>query len=77
MAILTKDREFYRSLIRLAVPISLQNLISFSVNFADKLMIGSLGDYAVSGVYMGNQIHTILQLFVTGIDAAMLILAAQ
>lgn len=77
MAILTKDREFYRSLIRLAVPISLQNLISFSVNFADNLMIGSLGDYAVSGVYMGNQIQTILQLFVTGIDAAMLILAAQ
>ena len=32
---------------------------------------------AISGVYMGNQFQTILQLFVLGIDSAMLIIAAQ
>ncbi len=77
MALFTKDRSFYRDMIRLAIPISLQSLITFLVNFADNLMIGSLGDYAISGVYMGNQIQTVLQLFVGAIDAAMLIMAAQ
>jgi len=77
MAILTRDRDFYRTLIKLAIPMSLQNMISFAVNFADNLMIGSLGDYAVSGVYMGNQIQTVVQLFTGGINAAMLIIAAQ
>lgn len=43
MALFTKDRSFYRSLILLAVPISLQNLVTFAVNFADNVMIGSLG----------------------------------
>lgn len=75
--LITRDRSFYRSLISLTIPIVLQNMITFSVNFADNLMIGSLGDIAISGVYMGNQFQTILQLFVLGIDSAMLIIAAQ
>ncbi|MBQ8508413.1 MAG: MATE family efflux transporter [Clostridia bacterium] len=73
----TKDRTFYRSLVTLAIPIMLQNLITFSVGFADNLMIGSLGDSAVSGVYMGNQIQTVLQVFSGGIEAGILLLAAQ
>ena len=43
MAVFTKDRSFYRSLVTLAVPISLQNLVTFAVSFADNVMIGSLG----------------------------------
>lgn len=54
-----------------------QSLISFFVNLADNLMIGTLGDTAVSGVYMGTQIFTLLQWFVTGITTAMTILCAQ
>lgn len=74
---LTKDKSFYRSLITLAIPVALQNLITFSVNLADNLMIGSLGDAAVSGVYMGNQVQTLLQMVSGGIEGAILVLAAQ
>lgn len=77
MGVFTKDRSFYRDLVTLAIPISLQNLITFAVNFADNLMIGSLGDNAISGVYVGNQMQTVLQMFVAGIEGAILILAAQ
>jgi len=59
---LTRDRSFYKTLGALALPISLQNLITFAVGFADNLMVSQLGDAAVSGVYMGNQIQTFLQL---------------
>ena len=77
MAVLTKDRSFYKTLILLAIPIALQNFISFAVNFADNLMIGRLGEYVIGGVYMGNQIQTFLQMFSGGIEGAILILAAQ
>ena len=77
MAVFTKDRSFYRSLVTLAVPISLQNLVTFAVSFADNVMIGSLGDDAISGVYIGGQFQSVLQMFVGGIEGAILILAAQ
>ncbi len=75
--ILTKDKAFYKSLFLLALPIALQNLVTFSVGLADSVMVGSLGDAAVSGMYMGNQIQTLLQVFSGGIEGAILILAAQ
>ncbi len=73
----TRDNTFYHSLLSLAIPISLQNLITFAVNFADNLMIAKLGDTAVSGVYMGNQVQTFLQLMLTGVVQTTGILAAQ
>ncbi len=75
--LLTKDKSFYRSLFILALPIALQNLITFAVGMFDNVMIGSLGDNAVSGVYMGNQIQTLLQIFSAGIEGAILVLSAQ
>ena len=77
MAVFTKDRSFYKNLFLLAIPISLQNLITYGVNFADNVMIGSLGDNAISGVYVGGQLQQVLQMFVAGIEGAILILAAS
>lgn len=75
--IVTDDRNFYRTLITLAIPMILQNLITFSVGLADNMMIGSLGDAAVSGVYMGNQIQIALQVLSAGIEAAILLISSQ
>lgn len=77
MALFTRDRSFYRTLAALAIPISMQNLITFAVGFADNLMIGRLGDNAVSGVYIGGQVQTVVQMFIGGVEGAILILAAQ
>ncbi|MBR5871930.1 MAG: MATE family efflux transporter [Clostridia bacterium] len=74
---LTRDPSFYRMLGALAWPISLQNLITFAVGFADNLMVSRLGDAAVSGVFMGNQIQTFLQLLMMGVVQTTGILAAQ
>jgi putative MATE family efflux protein len=64
-------------LVTLALPIALQNLISFTVNFADNIMVGTLGDLSISGVFIGNQIHTFLQFITGGIGAALVILSTQ
>lgn len=75
--VITRDKSFYKTLISLAIPISLQNLITFAVGFVDNIMIGSLGGDAISGVYMGNQPQTVLQMFVGGMEGAILVLATQ
>lgn len=75
--IITKDKSFYKNLFCLALPIALQNLVTFAVSLADNLMIGRLGDSAISGVYMGAQIQTLLQIFSGGIEGAILVPAAQ
>ena len=77
MRLLTRDKAFYRSLVTLALPVALQNLVTFLVGFADNLMISTLGDSAVSGVYTAGTIQTLLQVFNAGIEGAVLILAAQ
>lgn len=74
---ITREKDYYQSLVRLAIPVALQSMITFLVNFADNLMVNSLGDAAVSGVYMGNQIQTLLMMFTSGISGAILIISAQ
>lgn len=75
--VFTKDKNFYKALAALAIPMILQNLITFSVGLADNLMIGSLGDAAVSGVYLGNQIQVVIQVLSAGIEATILLISAQ
>ncbi len=74
---ITKEKTFYKSILALAVPISMQHLVSFLVTFADNVMVGQLGDAAVSGIYLGGQIQFLLQQLTVGMGSAMLILAAQ
>ncbi len=71
------DKAFYKRLFILAVPIALQNIISFAVGLTDNIMVGSLGEVAISGVYLCNQIQVILQMLVSGIGTALIVLAAQ
>ena len=75
--LLTRDKSFYKTIISLAIPMVLQNLITYSVGLADNLMIGSLGDSAISGVYMGNQVQTVLQVLSAGIEGGILLISAQ
>lgn len=75
--LVTKDKTFYRTIVTLAIPMVLQNLITYSVGLADNIMIGALGDSAVSGVYMAGQIQTVLQVISGGIEGAILLLSSQ
>ena len=71
------EQGYFKHLLILAIPMMLQNLITFAVGFADNIMVGTLGEVAISGVYIGNQVQTLIQTIVIGVDSAMLILAAQ
>jgi len=69
--------EFYKMLLILTLPIAFQNIITYMIGFADNIMVGSLGEIAIDGIYIANQITTILQRLTVGLSSSMLILATQ
>lgn len=75
--LITRDKNYYHDLLYLAIPVALRNLVTFLITFADNLMVNSLGDVAVSGVYIGSQLQIFLQLFTMGFADALVILGAM
>ena len=73
----THDRSFYRALFPLLITLSLQNLIAYSVNMADNIMLGSYSQPALSGAAAVNQIFFIVQQLTLGICDGLVVLAAQ
>ena len=49
---LTKDKNFYKTIINISIPITLQNLITVSVNMADTVMLGKLGEIQLSASFI-------------------------
>ena len=72
-----KDRSFYRSLFVLMVSLSAQNLISYSVNMIDNIMLGSYSQNALSGAATVNQIFFMVQQTAQPMGNAMVAIASQ
>ena len=58
--LLTRDKDFYRSFLRLMSALMLQQAVVLSVNLADNVMLGGYSETALSGVAAVNQIQFIL-----------------
>ncbi len=50
-----ENRNFYRSLASLVIPITIQNFITNAVNSADVFMLGYVGQTELSAVSLANQ----------------------
>ena len=57
--------------------IALQNIVAYSVNMADNLMLGTYGQDALSGAAIVNQIFFMVQQFAISIGNTLVALAAQ
>ena len=77
MKLFVRDKYFYRSFLVMTFCIAAQNLLVFSVNMADNIMLGAYSETALSGVALCNQIQFILQMIVSGIAEASIVLASQ
>ena len=77
MAVLVKDTRFYTTFFRLTGTIALQNLIVFSVNLADNIMLGAYGETSLAGVALVNQIQFLRQMIVMGVGEGIIVLSAQ
>jgi putative MATE family efflux protein len=72
-----QDKKFFSTMLRLARPIILQNLIFSSLSLVDGLMIGQLGDDAVAAVGVANQVFFLVSLLLFGITSGTAIFTAQ
>ena len=73
----SKDRMFYRRLFTILLTVSLQNVVAYSVNMADNLMLGSYSQVTLSGAATVNQIFFMVQQLSVGICDSLVIIGSQ
>lgn len=71
------EPEYYRKLMRLTVPAIITNLINAAVNYADVLMLNSVGQNEVSASSLANQYSSITYFFFFGLGTGVSMLGAQ
>ena len=71
------DKNFYKMVMSVAVPIMIQNFITNFVSMLDNLMVGSLGTEQMSGVSIVNQLIFVFNLAVFGALSGAGIFTAQ
>ncbi len=74
---LAKDKALYRTIATIAIPITLQNLINFSVNMTDTVMLGFMGQTQLSASALANQPYFVFTLLLFGITSGASVLTAQ
>ena len=71
---LCRDRDFYKSFVRICLALMLEQAVILSVNLADNLMLGTYSEAALSGVAAANQIQFVYQQIVYAIGNGVIIL---
>ncbi len=72
-----KDKNFYKRVLTIAVPIALQGLITSGVNAMDSIMIGAVSETQLSAVSLANQFITIFHIFCMGIGMGASVLVSR
>ncbi len=73
----TQDKAFYKSFFCMAIVLAMQNIVAFSINMTDNIMLGSYSQNALSGATIVNQIFFVIQQLTFGIGNAMVMLGSQ
>lgn len=74
-----KEKSFYKSVLTIAIPIALQNLISFATSMMDTIMLGVAqdGETLLSAASLANQPFFLLSMLCFGLASGASVLAAQ
>ncbi|MDR0272873.1 MAG: polysaccharide biosynthesis C-terminal domain-containing protein, partial [Clostridiales bacterium] len=74
-----RDKDFYKTIFAIAIPIALQNLITFSVSLADTVMLSRAGatDELVSAADLANRFIFLLIMALIGLTGGGMALASQ
>ena len=72
-----RDSAFYKKSAAIAVPIAMQSMITMGVNMMDTIMVGRLGEEALSAVALANQFITLFQICCMGMGMGAAVLTAR
>lgn len=72
-----RDRALRNTLLGIAIPIALQNLITYMTGMMDTLMLGQLGEVELSAASLANQFGTIYMVLTFGVASGANVLLSQ
>ena len=74
---LIRDKNFYRKILSIMLPVALQQAINIGVNMMDTVMLGSFGEIQLSASSLANQYYNCFTILCMGIIGGSSILASQ
>ncbi len=77
MNYLEKDPGFYKKLVTIAFPVAMQSVITVGVNLIDTIMLGKLGETALSASSLANQFITLFIFMCMGISMGASVLTGR
>ena len=77
MKLFRKEPVFYKTVFSLALPIALQSLITIGVNMLDTIMVGKLGEEALSATSLANSFISIYHIFCMGLGMGASVLVSR
>ena len=72
-----KDKEFFKRILKIMIPVAIQLAINQGVNMMDTVMVGSLGELQLSGSSLANSFYNLFVILCLGIIGGSSVLAAQ
>jgi len=71
------DRDLYKRMLKIAVPISLQSLITVGINLMDTIMLSEMGDAQLSASSLAGQFINIFMICCMGIGMGASVLTSR
>lgn len=72
-----KKQSFYKTVINIALPVTLQSLLQSSFGVVDQVMTGQLGSSSIAGIGLGGKFSSVYLVLVSAIAAVAGIMIAQ
>ena len=72
-----RDKQFYKTVFMMALPVVLQNMITIGVNMLDTIMLGAYGEIQLSGASLANEFISLYQILCMGIGGGAAVLTSQ
>ena len=73
----TEKNKFYKTVLKIAVPVTLQALLQSSFGIVDQIMTGRLGSVSIAGIGLASRFASIFSVLVSAIAAVAGIMIAQ
>lgn len=71
------DPQFYKKVFTIALPIAMQSMITIGVNMLDNIMVGQLGEHALSATSLANTFISTYHIFCMGLGMGASVLVSR
>lgn len=72
-----KKNSFYKTVLEIAVPVTLQSLLQSSFSVVDQVMTGQLGSVSIAGIGLGGKFSSLYSVLISAIAAVAGIMISQ